>query len=481
MPAKPKTKNNHGSNWNPERWSGPPVALFWDQSLVWGVICVETLLKLDVPFRVVSSQDIVRGCLDECRVLLTPGGWASHKIQALGEAGAKRMRDFVERGGSYLGFCGGAGLALSSSPSLGLVPQERLSIEERLPSASGGIWIRGAPDHPVWKNLPEELPVSVWWPSQFSMDPLPRSLCLASYRSVGADFQVADLPVCDLGGPATPWKELERAYGINLNPARLIGQPAILEVSAARGKVILSYPHMETPGDEWGNRLFRNCLGYLDREASRHIPWRLRIRRTADLAAPPCGKEALDQIRSALDTVNDLIHFGERHLFWRWRRQWLLQWQRGIRGLEYGSLAVSISYIFEKMTENPGRTSQPDPWFKDACSIREGVELFCRNARRLLMEEKIAAQGGILTKLGEVNEKVDDLRMRLFGARMNHGGICRALFDDIDRFLLKLLRIGQPCRNAISSTIGDPERAAEGEKSSSIEGACDLTTPRDEA
>ena len=65
---------------------------------------------------------------------------------------------------------------------------------------------------------------------------------------------------------------------------------------------------------------------------------------------------------------------------------------------------------------------------------------FCSLAKRLLFEEKIAAWTGTVSKLGKVNEKVDSLRRSLFGNKMNHGGLCGALFDLIDRMLLDLIR-----------------------------------------
>ncbi len=185
-------------NADSEAWKGPPVAVLWDQSLVWGLICLETLGHLGVPFHLIRAKEIAGGGLDRHRVLVVPGGWASHKVRTLGEAGKIRIKQFVQNGGSYLGFCGGAGLALSSPLSLGLVPLQRMSLAERLPNASGEIWIQGATDHPLWEGLPPTLPVSIWWPSQFQLEPMPDSSCLATYRFPGSDFWVADLPLSDL-------------------------------------------------------------------------------------------------------------------------------------------------------------------------------------------------------------------------------------------------------------------------------------------
>ncbi len=198
------------------------------------------------------------------RILIVPGGWAAHKVRALGETGRLKIARFIDEGGSYIGFCGGAGLALSSPPALYLTPIRRMPLSERLPSASGEIHISGALSHPAWENIPARIPVSVWWPSQFRLDPeLPGQPCLASYTDPGAGFQVADLRVCDMDESAG-WEELEEAYGINLDPARIKGHPAIIEIEKGKGRLVLSYAHLETPGDGWGNRLFFNILNYLN-------------------------------------------------------------------------------------------------------------------------------------------------------------------------------------------------------------------------
>ncbi len=422
-------------------WDGPPVAVFWDQSLLWGLICLESLEQLDVPFCLLSGEEVARGALDGYRVLVVPGGWASHKMAALGEGGKVRLRRFVEEGGSYLGFCGGAGLALSSPPSLGLVPLERMTLAERLPSASGEVWVEGVPDHPIWENLPAVLPVSIWWPSQFALKEAAESLCLAVYKAPGADFQVADIALSDVGERQVAWSKWERQYGINLDPAKLMGHPAIVEARRGKGRLILSYAHLDTPGQVWGNRLFLCCLRYLDGMAA-------QVRKAIPVvgsrpggATARAGVEALSCLREARDAAAALISFGEQHLLWNWRRPWLLNWRRGIRGLEYGTLLVVLTRLLDRM-EQESAESPPvdDQWCQAAHQIREETASFCTLARSLLAEEKRIIRTGNLTKLGRVNAAVDRLRGELFGDRMNHGGLCRQLFDRLDQFLLQVLR-----------------------------------------
>jgi hypothetical protein len=451
-------------------WDGPPVAVLWDQSFVWGLLCVDTLSKIGVPFELLSATQICGDGLEGFRILLAPGGWAIHKVRALGETGRLKIAKFIDESGSYLGFCGGAGLALSSPPALNLTPIRRMPMSERLPSASGRIYISGAVSHPVWKGIDPEIPVSVWWPSQFLLEPGCEAGCLAVYSVPGADFQVADLRVCDLD-QCDRWDELEKAYGINLDPARIKGRPAIIEAERGKGRLVLSYAHLETPGDLWGNRLLLNILNYLNEASKTSGPGRASggSRRPISERRPkaedrrpvmslPSSGACLPAsgVSAAKKAAADLIAFGEANLLWSWRKPWLLNWRRGIRGLEYGSLYVMLSHMAD--LEHKSASAQPPMsvpgWPGMAKELEEKTLEFCALAKRLLFEEKIATHAGAVSKLGKVNEKVDPLRSSLFGNKMNHGGLCSALFDLIDRMLLDLIRAAGAVNCIIRDSAG---------------------------
>jgi hypothetical protein len=421
-------------------WKRPPVAVLWDQSLVWGLICIDTLDRMSIPYHLLSGTDVAHGGLESYRVLVVPGGWAAHKVRALGEGGKKRLSAFIDEGGGYIGFCGGAGMALTRQPSLGLVPLERMGLSERLPNASGQVIVRGMPGHPAWLGLPEAIPVSIWWPSQFAWHPLPRSFPLASYLRPGEDFTIADLPFADLKDLEVPWHEWESIYGINLNPVRLMGHPAMMELRRGKGRLILSYPHLETPGDDLANRLFANILGYLSDSFGPPVPSSARAGLFPCPSGPPPSPQAVGIMRGTEERVRHLIAFGERHLLWNWRKPWLLQWRRGIRGLEYGMLAVVMRRVVWEAEACGAVRAGADPWLDEARGLDRNVQDFCRLAERLLLEEKVATQNGQLSKLGNVNATVNRLRRELFGEKMSHAGLCRMLFDDLDRMLLGLLR-----------------------------------------
>ncbi len=455
--------NAHGTSYREDctavtTQDGPAVAVLWTHSLVWGLLCIDALSRLGIPFELLSASEVCEGRLDAYRTLIVPGGWAAHKARALGEKGRSKIAGFIDQGGSYLGFCGGAGLALSSPPALYLVPIRRMPLSQRLPSASGRIYVSGMATHCAWKNIPERIPVSIWWPSQFLVPSGCEVSCLAAYtQTAGEDFQVADVRVCDMDGTVS-WGELERVYGINLDPARIDGQPAIIEARRGKGRLILSYAHIETPGDFWGNRLFSNILKYLDDSYNGPGPGG----KTGALPLGPGGSKGqsglllTDLLASvpghranvgtpasgtmkAKEAVSDLIAFGEANLLWNWRKPWLLHWRRGIRGFEYGSLFVCLCCMAELEQKSLEAGCGPEQ-AEGAAELEQMTLEFCEFARRLLFEEKIASGIGAVSKIGKVNDKVDSLRTLLFGKKMNHGGLCAALFDLIDRMLLDAIR-----------------------------------------
>ena len=76
-----------------------------------------------------------KNAADRAALLLVPGGNARLKAAGLGDAGRAAVRQWMEAGGNYLGFCGGAGLALSHAApkdGLGICPWSRAGYPERL-------------------------------------------------------------------------------------------------------------------------------------------------------------------------------------------------------------------------------------------------------------------------------------------------------------------------------------------------------------
>ena len=155
-----------------------------------------------------------------------------------------------------------------------------------------------------------------------------------------------------------------------------------------------------------------------------------------------------------MNCVDDLIGFGERHLLWNWRLPWLLHWRRSIRGLEYGTLAVLVKVLYQetRLTAVELPETHQDPWTAATSELTEKVQAFCAKAKRLLLEERLAAQKGHFSKVGRVNDTVDHLRHWLFGREMSHGGLCRDLFDRLDHLLYQVFTQGDQMLNRTSIT-----------------------------
>lgn len=420
-----------------------PFAIFWDQSFLWGLFLYDTLVKLQLPFDILNAEDIRRGALQNYDVLIVPGGWAIHKKASLGERGEKAIKNFVYSGGGYLGFCGGAGFALSGENALGMVPVKRLPLRKRLPSASGTVYIAFYNDHPICADLPPTIKTTVWWPSQFDIETQQQIVPIAFYKSIGKDFWVSDIPADGL--EFTELQKLELIYGINLDPTRyFLGNVAILEGFYGSGRLILSYPHLETPDDEEGNELFRKLLIYLESQSNRvHSSWD-KIDRS--IPAIP-SFTSYKTIKRMLYKMKDFIHLGETYFLWFWRKPWLLGWKRGVRGLEYSMMVTCLAFLETALRNihNPGEAND-DSWKNRVEYLDSLFDEFLPLAKKLILKERLAYISNPVSKIDHVdNGEIDDLRSYLFGLQMNHGGLCRKIFDVIDSLLFDTLLLIKSC------------------------------------
>ncbi len=396
-------------------------ALLWDESLAWGLMARQALRDAGLPFDLVRSEDIRRGALRNHRMLFVPGGWAAHKLGALGERGCVAIRRFVEAGGGYLGICGGAGMA--TEDGLALLPVRRKPSARRVASFSGPIRLILA-DHPVWRGVGQPV-FNAWWPSQLEAE-AQEIRVLATYGDALPEAFSSDVPVT--AGQAQGWGALEEQYGILLDPARLHGEPAVLEGRFGRGRVVLSLVHFDTPGDPNGAAVLSNLWDCLAPGWSSVAP---PDRNTATALTPP--REPLPVVGEIGGAVTDLIARGESLGLWQWRTPFLLQWRRGVRGLEYGTLAV----MFREMAQRLG----PDVT-EEALSIRDRVIPFVEQAKELLAREQSFMQTATLAPLGCPDREISRLRQDLFGTAMSHGGRFKQIIDAVDRLLFRLLRDG---------------------------------------
>ncbi|RJQ51049.1 MAG: hypothetical protein C4526_10915 [Nitrospiraceae bacterium] len=450
---------------NPKSEIEKSVAFLWDESTLWGVMAYKALRNMNLPFDLVRSEDIQSGTLKNYSMLFVPGGWASNKKKALGDKGAEAIREFVKTGGSYLGFCGGAGLA--TLDGIGLLDLKRKPTKERVPSFSGRICLN-VNEHPMWltqgqgargkgqdkensqfkiqnsKDLSlvtchSSLIFHAWWPSQFLIDESGIKV-LATYGKALPDSFSSDLNTGDIEANGN-WEELEKVYGINLDPKRLRDEPAVVEGCYGRGKVILSLVHFDTPDDINGPQVLRNLWKYLLKSevGSRKSEVLKSEIRNPKSEIVNSKLQTLTSELSELETAAaGLISFGERNFLWFRRNSMLMQWRRGVRGLEYCTLYIMIREITEILeTQNTEHRTQ-----NTGNKLRKVEELlipFIVKAKRLLILERQAMQKGHITYERCDDPEIRKIRTELFGDAKSHGGMFKELIDEIDNFLFLLL------------------------------------------
>lgn len=402
------------------------VAFFWDESFLWGVISYKALRAAGLPFELIRAGDIRNGALADYRVLFVPGGWASNKAKSLGDEGMQAIRRFVDHGGSYIGFCGGAGLA--TQDGIGLVPVTRRPTKERVPSFSGRIHLT-LQNHDLWKGIDEPI-FHAWWPSQFVVDEGVR--VIATYGEALPDAFTSDVNVGD-GTSTGIWNNLEAVYQINLDPRRLIGEPAIIEGMYGKGTVLLSLVHFDTPEDRNGAAVLENIWRYFGCLWDPSDAFKPPTQRGSDFVT--ASDNGMVDIQEAID---GLIGLGLRNFLWFWRNPMLLQWRRGVRGLEYCTLSVMVHEAAVILERGAGLPTLPDV-ARRIQRIRTLAQPFTDKARELLLRERFAMQNEHITYERCQDPKIVSLRDELFSRSKSYGGVFKELIDEIDQLLYQIL------------------------------------------
>lgn len=406
------------------------VAFLWDESFLWGIMSYHALKKASLPFELIRSDAIRRGHLRNHAVLFVPGGWSSNKLKSLGDKGVSEIKRFVRYGGNYLGFCGGAGLA--TREGLGLLNIRRKPTKERVPSFSGRIRLHTV-KHPVWEGINDPV-FSAWWPPQFDGCSDSAHVLALYQKAMPASFS-SDLNVGDVETGAG-WSTFEDAYRINLNPARLYNEPAIIEGNYGMGKVLLSLVHFDTPDDPNAQTVLENLWNYLshagaqssttisnhDNKEGKNV--------VVDRHVPPL----LNELDAA---VADLIDFGIRNFLWFWRNPLLLQWRRGVRGLEYNTL-----YIMIRTITNMFRCREMQDDGKQLREVKKRLLPFITKSKQLLIRERFAIQHGYITFEQCHDPEIQQIRSELFSASKSYGGLFKEIIDEIDNLLYIVLRDG---------------------------------------
>ncbi|WFS62198.1 BPL-N domain-containing protein [Pseudodesulfovibrio thermohalotolerans] len=411
------------------------IHIYWDESHFWGLLAARALSAWAIPHRLVRGSEIADGALagklgEIPAALLVPGGRAKGKADRLGVRGMDAICEYVNSGGAYLGFCGGAGLALTGPYGLGLSPWTRKGYRNRLHHfLSGHVEARLDNASGLVPDGMDEALLPVWWPGRF--DPADPSVqVLARYGKPGPDFWVADLNLSTL--PKGTMADWEALYGVNLSPDFMEGSPVVAANRFGAGRVVLSYAHLETPASEQANRWLSHLLGrVLDEPGSaaanrRPVPaW--------DVAARPIVWEDATLIR-ARRTMEEIIRTGSDHFLLFWRNPWLLGWRRGIPGAGINTL---YSLICESLASEPSDEALTF-WRGMRDRFQVLMDLLGNGLTGYLLAERLSmtvfhSDSGAVSKEG-----LREQRRALFGLPPEPGGIYADLAGMLEELYWRL-------------------------------------------
>jgi len=161
-------------------------------------------------------------------------------------------------------------------------------------------------------------------------------------------------------------------------------------------------------------------------------------------------KNILDSVEEIHAAITELIATGARNFLWYWRNPLLLQWRRGVRGLEYSTLAAMVGEI-KRILNNPSASGpdgwpalpeaiDPSRWEEDLKEIWGQLIPFCEKAKRLLIKERLYMMNASLSPVECADVEISRLRHELFASAMSHGGHFKRLIEPMDRLLYDLIK-----------------------------------------
>jgi hypothetical protein len=417
------------------------ITILWDASHIWGYLLLHAVRSTGIPFRVLKGLDIAQSGLSG-KMLIVPGGSARLKAEALGPQGMQVIRHFVEQGGYYLGFCGGAGLALSSG--LNLCSWIRDGMADRLQHLISGHLVC---EITAQSNLipsdfaHKHILLPVWWPGRFDEPTLPHEVeVLARYRAAGPDLYVADMPFAAM--PSDILSEWKSMYGVTLRPSLLDGRPCAIAGEHGKGQWLLSYSHLETPElspiipqDKSSTQVIDN-YGYAGR-------WFLHILHEWCGVAPQCSALPMlspasipilwedAALLNAHHELCSLIELAENLSLIFPRTPWLFGWRSGVPGAQLNSLYIALTMTLGTHPQN----HQIILWKNQKENFMQSFSLFAQGARSWLLARRLSdtladsAPGMLPRKL------LVDQRCALFGSPMFGGGLSEHLLAVLESLI----------------------------------------------
>lgn len=110
----------------------------------------------------------------------------------------------------------------------------------------------------------------------------------------------------------------------------------------------------------------------------------------------------------------------------------LLQWRRGVRGLEYGTLFVMVREIAGMARTGGFRCQQ-----NELKAVSDLLVAFTDKAKDLLLRERYAMQNDHITYEKCGDPAIQAIREELFSRSKSYGGAFKTLLDAIDRTVFK--------------------------------------------
>lgn len=416
------------------------VYVLWDASHIWGLMAWRALRAMGLTCRLVKGKDIADGVLlgkkggrapdgqdIQPALLLVPGGSARHKAMALGQKGREAICSWLYAGGSYLGFCGGAGLALShpvADEGLNICPWARASYPQRLLHLiSGHVRATAIDGHELSPVLGHDrsLSLPVWWPGRFAPSKNDDVSVLAAYARPDADFWLADLPLQRI--PRHVFDAWQALYGVDLSADFIIDQPVVISGHYGQGRYVLSYSHLETPlspdGNAWLALLLRRlanlspCCELIPAwDAGNVIPAWPDHKTGAPLL------EALHRVRALLDMA------VEHHLFFQ-RAPWLWGWRTGLPGSACNNLYTALSTAVSL----PPSPAALEFWKDIRAHFCELSNVFAAGAEGYLLACRLSDTLSPSLPDAVCKKGLDYQREALFGHPMQGGGLVGDLLN----------------------------------------------------
>lgn len=394
------------------------VIILWDHSRLWGVMAWRAMQGLGIECRLAGAKEIAHGALWRKRpaALLAPGGGARQKARALGAAGREEIRRWLADGGRYLGFCGGAGLALTHSEQedgLGICPWRRLAYADRLRHMLSGHVLALGPDG--------QLGLPIWWPGKFAAEQMKGGPeALAIYLAPARDLWLADLPLMEI-----PQSVLKKWLGADSLETALnlpAGQPLVIEGSYGKGRYVLSYAHLETPASPAANAWLARLLAAFGAQPQNNsVPeWRLNAQ-----SLPKTGAGAA--LCGHLLRFWHMLEMMEKAGFLFRRTHWLFGWHDGMPGMACNHLLACMA-LFMEMPENAAKNCALERHWprlsKLSAHFLEQAELFFWNLR-------------LAETVPDHKEDMAAQRNAVFGHPMLGGGMIEQLLLRLEKMIIE--------------------------------------------